>query len=135
MSDFKARIVAELDTSKIEQQIDQLNNKNVKFNVDTGNTQKDLNGINNAINTAYKNTASFGDTLKKSLNIGSAAAITAKGFQLIRTRRIMLLKPLKSLTVLLSICKWLQIKAMKRQKSLYLATTKWRKNWEQQQHK
>ncbi len=85
MSDFKARIVAELDTSKIEQQINQLNGKNVKFNVDTGNTQKDINGINNAINTVYKNTSSFGDTLKKSLNIGSAAAITAKGFQLIRT--------------------------------------------------
>lgn len=85
ISEFKARIVAELDTSKVEQQINQLNNKNVKFNVDTGKTQKDINGINNAINSTNKTAMSFCDTLKKSLNIGSAAAITAKGFQLIRT--------------------------------------------------
>lgn len=85
ISEFRAKIIAELDTSKVEQQINQLNGKNVKFNVDTGKTQKDINEINNAINSTYKTASSLSDTLKKSLNIGSAAAITAKGFQLIKT--------------------------------------------------
>lgn len=85
MSEFKARIIAELDTSKIEQQINQLNGKNVKFSVDTGKTQKDINGINNAIKSTYKNASAFGDTLKKSLNISAAATIARQGFQLIRT--------------------------------------------------
>lgn len=85
MNEFKAKIIAELDTSKVEQQINDLNGKKVKFDVDTGNTQKNINNIGNSIKSTAKTASSFGDTLKKSLNIGSAAAITAKGFQLIRT--------------------------------------------------
>ena len=85
MSDFKAKIIAELDTSKVEQQINQLNGKDVKFGVDTGKTKKDIIGINNALNSTSKNALAFGDTLKKSLNIGAVATIAREGFQLIRT--------------------------------------------------
>ena len=86
MSDFKAKITAELDTSKVEQQLNQLGkDKKIKLDVDTGNTDKNINNVNKSIQTTGKTAQTFGDTLKKSLNIGSAAAITAKGLQLINT--------------------------------------------------
>ncbi len=85
MSEFKAKIIAELDTSKVEQQINDLNGKKVKFDVDTGNTQKNINSIGNSIKSTAKTASSFSETLKKSLNIGAAATIAREGFQLIRT--------------------------------------------------
>ena len=85
MSEFTAKITAELDTSKIEQQINGLNGKKVKLDVDTGNTQKNINNVSSSIKSATKTASSFGDTLKKSFNIGAAATITREGFQLIRT--------------------------------------------------
>lgn len=86
MSDFMVRIRAWLDTSEVEKQLKDLeNSKKVKLGVDTGNTQKNIENVNKSINVAKKSSQSFGDTLKKSLNIGSVAAITAKGFRLINT--------------------------------------------------
>lgn len=87
MSDFTARIKAELDTSKLEQQLKQIENKNhkIKVDVDAGNSQKNVNNVNNSIKNAQQSASSFGTTLKKSLNIGTAAAITAQGFRMIRS--------------------------------------------------
>lgn len=84
MNDFKARISAELDTSKVEQQINELNGKKIKLDVDTGKTTKDVQTVNKQINATQKSAKSFGDTLKKSFNFGSAAAITSETFGLIR---------------------------------------------------
>lgn len=85
MSDFKAKISAELDTSKIEQQIDELNGKKIKLDVDTGDTSKDVQNVNKQIVNTRKSTQSFGDTLKKSFNIGAAASLTSEAFDAIRT--------------------------------------------------
>lgn len=85
MSEFTARIVAELDTAKVEKQLKQLNNKNIKINADSGNAQKNINAINAGMKSAQQTASTFGSTLKKSLNIGSAATITATGFRLIRS--------------------------------------------------
>ena len=85
MSDFKAKISAELDTSKIEQQIDELNGKKIKLDVDTGDTSKEVQNVNKQIVNTRKSTQSFGDTLKKSFNIGAAASLTAEAFDAIRT--------------------------------------------------
>lgn len=85
MSEFTAKIVAELDTSKVEQKIKQLENRNIKINADGSNAQKNINSVNNSIKSAQQNATGFGNTLKKSLNIGTAAAITATGFRLIST--------------------------------------------------
>ena len=85
MSDFKAKISAELDTSKIEQQIDELNGKKIKLDVDTGDTSKEVQNVNKQIVNTRKSTQSFGDTLKKSLNIVAAASLTSEAFDAIRT--------------------------------------------------
>ena len=85
MSDFKAKISAELDTSKIEQQIDELNGKKIKLDVDTGDTAKEVQNVNKQIVNTRKSTQSFGDTLKKSFNISAAASLTSEAFDAIRT--------------------------------------------------
>ncbi|MCH5300211.1 MAG: phage tail tape measure protein [Ruminococcus sp.] len=82
-NEFKTKVSVELDTTKAEQQLKELGDKKVKLDVDTGNTEKNINKVDKSINTAQKSANSFGSTLKKSLDIGTAAAITAKGFQLI----------------------------------------------------
>lgn len=84
--DYKVKLKAELDTAEAEQQIANLGrNKKVTLSVDTGGTQKNIKDVDAQIRTAQKSSASFGDTLKKALNIGSSAAVVAKGFQLIRS--------------------------------------------------
>lgn len=42
MDDFRAKITGELDTSKIEEQLEKLNGKKIKLDVDTGDTKKVL---------------------------------------------------------------------------------------------
>ncbi|MBP3664684.1 MAG: phage tail tape measure protein, partial [Tyzzerella sp.] len=84
MSDFKARIIAELDTSKAEQQINQLGkDKKVKIDADTNNAQKNINNLNSGMKNAGNTAQSVGKTLKNSLDIGSSAAIAYKGIRLI----------------------------------------------------
>lgn len=69
--DFRAIISAELDTSKVQDQLKQLNNQNkIKLSADTS--------------AAVKNVDSFGDSLKRALNIGSYASITIQSIRLIR---------------------------------------------------
>lgn len=82
--DFKVRLQAELDTSKAEQQIADLGkNKKVKISVDAGETTRSVQTVNQSIRTTQSTATSFGDALKRALNIGSSAAVVAKGFQLI----------------------------------------------------
>lgn len=84
MSDFKAKITAELDTSRVEQQIKELDGKKVKFGVDNGNAKKEIEKVDNSIKSATQSTKTFGDTLKTSAKLGAAYSITSKAFQTIR---------------------------------------------------
>lgn len=84
MSDFKARIIAELDTTQVEQKINELDGKKVKFGVDGGNAQKEVEKVDNSIKSATKSTRTFGDTLKTSSKLGAAYSITSQAFQAIR---------------------------------------------------
>lgn len=85
MSDFVAKITAELDISKVEQKLNGLNGKKLKLDIDSDSTQKNISGINSSIKTTAKSATYLGDTLKSSLNIGSTAAVVSQGIQLIRT--------------------------------------------------
>lgn len=87
MSVFKAHIVAELDTSKVEQQIQNLDNKKIKISVDsnlTKETEKNVKSVDNAIKQTTKSTKTFGQRLKNAFNICSVAALAYKGINLIR---------------------------------------------------
>lgn len=88
MSEFKARIVAELDTAKLNQQIKDLQNKNINLNVKTDNAtkeaQKNINNIDKAVKQTTKSADTFGQKLKNALHIGSAAAFVYKGISLIK---------------------------------------------------
>ena len=83
MSEFIARIKAVLDTSKAEQQLKELENKQIKIGVEVEG-QKEIPKVNQEIVKAKKSSDSFGDALKKALNIGSAASIAYNGIRLIR---------------------------------------------------
>ena len=85
-NDFEARVVARLDTSELERELNSLQNKKteVKFNLNSGNASKDIDKINSSIKTARTNTQTFGQTLKSALNISSAAAVTVQGIRLVR---------------------------------------------------
>lgn len=85
ISDFHARIKAELDTSKVEKQLTQLSEHKVKLDVDPANSTKKVTEVKSALNDTTKTARTFGDTLKSALSIGSVAAITAKGIRLIST--------------------------------------------------
>lgn len=84
MSDFKARIIAELDTSQVEQKIKELDGKKVKLSVEGGNAQKEVERVDNSIKSATKSTKTFGDTLKSSAKAGAAFSLTSQVFQTIR---------------------------------------------------
>lgn len=88
MDDWKVKVTAELDTTQLEQQINQkiseLDEKKVKFGVDGGNAQKEVEKVDNSIKSATKSTKTFGDTLKTSAKLGAAYSITSQAFQAIR---------------------------------------------------
>ena len=88
MNDWKVKVTAELDTAELEQQVNQkineLNGKKVKFGVDGGNAQKEVEKVDNSIKSATKSTKTFGDTLKTSAKLGAAYSITSQAFQAIR---------------------------------------------------
>lgn len=88
MSDWKVKFTAELDTTQLEQQVNQkiseLDGKKVKFGVDGGNAQKEVEKVDNSIKSATKSTKTFGDTLKTSAKLGAAYSITSQAFQAIR---------------------------------------------------
>lgn len=83
--DFNVKAQLSLDTSKAEQQLKDLQNKKINLEVNAGNSGKKIEDINDKIKVAKRTSATFGDTLKRSLNIGAAATITAKGIRLIST--------------------------------------------------
>lgn len=83
MSDFKAKITAELDTSQVEKKIKELDGKKIKFSADGGNAQKEVEKVDSSIKSATKSTKTFGDTLKSSAKIGAAYSLTSQAFHLI----------------------------------------------------
>lgn len=84
MSEFKARIVAELDTAKLNQQIKELQGKNINLNVKTDTATNNVGQVDKVIKQTTKSAETFGQKLKNALGIGSAAALAYKGISLIR---------------------------------------------------
>ena len=84
MSEFKAKIVAELDTAKLNQQIKELQGKNINLNVKTDTAAKNVGQVDKAIKQTTKSAETFGQKLKNALGIGSAAALAYKGISLIK---------------------------------------------------
>ncbi len=83
---FIAHVTAELDTSKAQQQLDNLTKeRKVKLTTDTGNSKQSVDGVNNSMKNAQKTANNLGNTMKKSFQIGTAAAVTHKSIQLINT--------------------------------------------------
>lgn len=80
MNEFTARVKAILDTSTVEQQLNDLQKKEITINVEADVAGKQLDEIDKKIDTVKKSTNIFGKSLKSVFNIGSAAAIVAKGF-------------------------------------------------------
>lgn len=85
MAEFKARIVAELDTAELEQRLKKVLGKNYKLTIESEKAKEDINSIGNSITQTEKKASTFGLTLKNALHIGSAAALVAKEISLIRT--------------------------------------------------
>ena len=84
MSEFKARIVAELDTAKLNQQIKDLKQKDINLNVKTDTATKNVGQVDKVIKQTTKSAETFGQKLKNALGIGSAAALAYKGISLIK---------------------------------------------------
>lgn len=86
MSEFIAKIKAILDTSGIEKQINDLEkSKKIRMEADATQPNKAVKQIDSSVRDATKTTRTFGDTLRRSFNIGSAATLTAAGFNAVRT--------------------------------------------------
>ena len=60
MSEFKARIVAELDTAKLNQQIKELQNKDINLTVKTDTATKNVGQVDKAIKQTTKSAETFG---------------------------------------------------------------------------
>lgn len=89
--DFRAKISAELDTSKVEQQIKDIEKRKIKLGTDNSALDNELQKLRNKnlkitldANGAIQNANSLNNTLKQALNIGSSAAIAAQAFRLIK---------------------------------------------------
>lgn len=67
-----------------KKQLDNIKGKNIDLKVNGDQAAKDIQQIEKNIVSANKQTKTFGDTIRNALNIGSAAAIVAQGFRLIR---------------------------------------------------
>lgn len=86
MSEFTAKIKAILDTTEAEKQINNLGkNKKVYIKADANQLNKTVKQTDQNIRSTMQTTRTFGDTLKRSFNIGSAATLTAAGFNAVRT--------------------------------------------------
>lgn len=83
MSEFKARITAELDTSKLEQDIKNLDGK-IKIGVDTGKGTEDIGKVSKEIETATKKADGFGSSVKKAFAFGSAGKIAYETIRLVK---------------------------------------------------
>ena len=85
MSDFIAHVKAELDTSEAEKKLSNLTGKNYKVNINTGDSAKSVDNVNQSLQNTQKSANNLGNALKKPFQIGSSAALAAKGMQLINT--------------------------------------------------
>lgn len=85
MSDFIAHVRAELDTSEAEKKLSNLTGKNYKVNINTGDSAKSVDNVNQSLQNTQKSANNLGNALKKPFQIGSSAALAAKGMQLINT--------------------------------------------------
>lgn len=83
MSEFKARITAELDTSKLEKDIKNLDGK-IKIGVDTGKGTEDIGKVGKEIETATKKADGFGSSVKKAFAFGSAGKIAYETIRLVK---------------------------------------------------
>ena len=78
---FKIKVEPSSDTaSQLEKQM-----KGVKMDVDTSAANKNISQTSKSIAATQKSAQSLGSTLRNVLNIGSSAALVAKGFRLIAT--------------------------------------------------
>lgn len=86
MSEFIAKIKAILDTSGVEKQINDLQkNRKIRIEADSTQPNKTVKQVDSSIRDATKATRTFGNTLRRSFDIGTAATITAAGFNAVRT--------------------------------------------------
>lgn len=85
MSDFIANVKAILDMSDVEKKLNSLKGKKYKVNVDTADSAKSVDNVNQSLQNTQKSANSLGNALKKPFQIGSSAALAAKGIQLINT--------------------------------------------------
>lgn len=85
MKEYEVLVTAKLDTSQVQKELENLDGKEIKLDVKTGNTAKEVQNVNKQIVNTRKSTQSFGDALKKSLNIVPAASLTAEAINSIRT--------------------------------------------------
>ena len=90
-SDFRARIQAELDTQKVEEQLKAIEKRKVKLDADSSALEKELDRFKNrklkvTLDSAgaIRDSNNFGDSLKRAFNIGSSAAVAAQAFRIIR---------------------------------------------------
>lgn len=84
MSEFTAKIQAELDVGQVQAQLDALTKgKKIKIDIDTGKGKSNIDGINSSLRNAQQSAQSLGDTIKQALGVGSAFAVAQKGVQLI----------------------------------------------------
>ena len=86
MSEFTAKIKAILDTTEAEKQINNLGkNKKVYIKADANQLNKTVKQVDSNIRDTTKATRTFSNTLRRSFDIGTAATITAAGFNAVRT--------------------------------------------------
>lgn len=85
MSDFIAHVKAELDTSEAEKKLNNLTGKNYKVNINTGDSAKSVDNVNQSLQNTQRSANNLGNALKKPFQVGSSAALAAKGIQLINT--------------------------------------------------
>ena len=84
MSEFTAKIQAELDVSQVQAQLDALcKGKKIKIDIDTGKGKSGIDNVNSSLRNAQQSAQSLGDTIKHALGVGSAFAVAQKGVQLI----------------------------------------------------
>ena len=84
--DFIARIIAQLDTSKAEADLQKYLNKDrkVKVDVDVNNASNKIDNVGNSANRAAKSADNMGKSFKNAFAFGGAAALTAKALSEIR---------------------------------------------------
>ncbi len=83
MADFRARIMAVLDTSQVEKDLKKLNNKKLKLNADTNSAETKVKNVNDSLDGAEKSASKFGSTAKKAFSFGGIAGIASQSIRLI----------------------------------------------------